>query len=52
LSYEESAVVVDNKIVTSRGPGTAMDFSLTLIELLMGKEKRNEVEVALQREKI
>ncbi len=51
LSYEESAVVVDAKIVTSRGPGTAMDFSLTLIELLMGKEKRDEVEAALQREK-
>ena len=51
LSYEESAVVVDDKIVTSRGPGTAMDFSLTLIELLMGKEKRDEVEAALQREK-
>ncbi len=51
LSYEESAVVVDAKIVTSRGPGTAMDFSLTLIELLMGKKKRDEVEAALQREK-
>ena len=51
LSYEESAVVVDDKIVTSRGPGTAMDFSLTLIELLMGREKRDEVEAALQREK-
>jgi len=51
LNYEQSAVVVDAKIVTSRGPGTAMDFSLTLIELLMGKEKRDEVEAALQREK-
>jgi len=51
LRYEESAVVVDDKIVTSRGPGTAMDFSLILIELLMGKEKRNEVEAALQRDK-
>jgi len=43
--------VIDGNIITSRGPGTAMDFTLTLIELLLGKEKRNEVETALQREK-
>jgi 4-methyl-5(b-hydroxyethyl)-thiazole monophosphate biosynthesis len=49
ITYEEKAVVVDGKVVTSRGPGTAMDFTLTLIELLVGKEKRDEVEVALQR---
>lgn len=29
-------VVVDGKIVTSRGPGTAMEFSLKLAELLTG----------------
>ena len=51
LTYEEKAVVVDGYVVTSRGPGTAMDFTLTLIELLSGKEKRDEVEAALQREK-
>ncbi|MCK5385903.1 MAG: DJ-1/PfpI family protein [Gammaproteobacteria bacterium] len=51
LMYEEKAVVVDGNVVTSRGPGTAMDFTLTLIELLSGKEKRGEVEAALQREK-
>lgn len=43
------AVVVDGKVVTSRGPGTAMDFALTLIELLLGKEKRNEIEKPLVR---
>lgn len=42
-------VVVDDKIITSRGPGTAMDFTLTLIELLVGAQKRHEVENALQR---
>ena len=51
MTYEEKAVVVDGNVVTSRGPGTAMDFTLTLIELLSGKEKRGEVEAALQREK-
>jgi 4-methyl-5(b-hydroxyethyl)-thiazole monophosphate biosynthesis len=51
MSYEEKSVVVDGKIITSRGPGTAMDFTLTLIELLMSKEKRDQVEAALQRNK-
>lgn len=51
LTYEETAVVVDGKVITSRGPGTAMDFALTLIELLLCKEKRDEVETSLQRVK-
>lgn len=51
MIYEEKAVVVDGKVVTSRGPGTAMDFALTLIELLLGKAKRCEVEAPLQRVK-
>jgi len=47
--YSNEPVVVDDKIVTSRGPGTAMDFALTLVELLCGKAKRNAVEAPLQR---
>ncbi|MFA7243188.1 MAG: DJ-1 family glyoxalase III [Sulfuricellaceae bacterium] len=42
-------VVKDNKIITSRGPGTAMDFALELIETLVGKTKRDAVEAELQR---
>lgn len=49
MQYEQTAVVVDGKVITSRGPGTAMDFALTLIEHLLGKAKRDEVEGALQR---
>lgn len=49
LTYQEMAVVVDGKVITSRGPGTAMEFALMLIELLCGKEKRDEVEAPLQR---
>lgn len=49
LAYQQSAVVVDGKVITSRGPGTAMEFTLTLIELLCGKAKRDEVEAPLQR---
>ncbi|MDR9437316.1 MAG: DJ-1/PfpI family protein [Thiohalophilus sp.] len=49
LQYEQTPVVVDGKVITSRGPGTAMDFALILIEHLQGKAKRDEVEAALQR---
>jgi len=47
--YTGEAVVVDGKVVTSRGPGTAMDFALTLIELLVGRDKRDQVEAGLVR---
>jgi 4-methyl-5(b-hydroxyethyl)-thiazole monophosphate biosynthesis len=40
---------VDGSVVTSRGPGTAMDFALTLVELLTGKARRDAVEAELQR---
>jgi 4-methyl-5(b-hydroxyethyl)-thiazole monophosphate biosynthesis len=49
LDYVEDAVVTDGKVVTSRGPGTAMDFALELIGLLAGQAKRDEVEASLQR---
>ena len=42
--YSEERIVVDGKVVTSRGPGTAMLFALTIVELLCGGEKRVEVE--------
>ena len=42
-------VVEDGKLITSRGPGTAMDFALTLVERLAGRAKRDEVEAGLQR---
>jgi 4-methyl-5(b-hydroxyethyl)-thiazole monophosphate biosynthesis len=38
-----SRVVVDGKCVTSQGPGTAIEFALTLVALLMGKAKAAEV---------
>ena len=43
-------VVVDGKVITSRGRGTALDFALQLIESLLGKTKRDQVETALVRE--
>lgn len=42
LSAKEP-VVVDNRIITSRGAGTAIDFGLTLVLLLMGVQKKEEI---------
>lgn len=49
LQHRSEAVVTDGKLITSRGPGTAMDFALQLIETLVGKEARDRVEAPLQR---
>ncbi|MBF0422656.1 MAG: DJ-1/PfpI family protein [Magnetococcales bacterium] len=51
IDYQETAVVKDGTVITSRGPGTALDFALTLVETLMGKETRKKVEDLLQRPK-
>jgi protein DJ-1 len=40
---DDERVVVDGKVITSRAPGTAMLFSLTIVEALAGKAKRGEV---------
>ena len=49
--YEITGVAVqqDGQVLTSRGPGTAMDFALEIIACLLGAAKRQEVETALQR---
>lgn len=46
---QRAAVVEDGQFITSRGPGTAMDFALMLIERLCGRARRDEVEAGLQR---
>ncbi len=40
-------VVVDGKIITSRGAGTALDFGLTLVEKLFSPEKAREIATAI-----
>ena len=45
LSHEK--VVQDGTVVTSQGPGTAMEFALKLVEILAGMEKVNELKKGL-----
>jgi 4-methyl-5(b-hydroxyethyl)-thiazole monophosphate biosynthesis len=42
-SAAESRVVADGSVVTSRAPGTAIEFALALVALLYGKKKAEEV---------
>jgi len=42
-SYFYKNVVVDGNIITSRAVGTALDFSVKLIEILCGRKKAEEV---------
>lgn len=39
----EARVVVDGPCITSRGPGTAMEFALKLVEVLYDEQKAEEV---------
>ncbi len=41
--YSDQRVVVDGKVITSQGPGTAMEFSIKLVEVLMSKGRADEV---------
>jgi 4-methyl-5(b-hydroxyethyl)-thiazole monophosphate biosynthesis len=49
MHHTGMAIAIDGNVITSRGPGTAMDFSLELIQLLTGSEARQQVEQGLQR---
>ncbi|ELR15610.1 DJ1 family protein [Acanthamoeba castellanii str. Neff] len=43
----EQRVVVDGNCVTSRGPGTALEFALQLVEQLYGAAKAQEIQKAM-----
>jgi protein deglycase len=48
IRLRHDAVVIDGKVVTSRGAGTAMEFGLALVELLEGVGARERVQGRLQ----
>eukprot|EP01031_Cornospumella_fuschlensis_P028062 gene28062-33882_t len=41
--YVSQRVVQDGQVITSQGPGTALDFSLKLVEVLFGREKAEQL---------
>jgi 4-methyl-5(b-hydroxyethyl)-thiazole monophosphate biosynthesis len=45
--YMEERVVVDGKLITSQGPGTAMEFAMKLVEVLSGEGKMKEINAAV-----
>ncbi|CAG9854789.1 unnamed protein product [Phyllotreta striolata] len=42
-NYKECNVVVDCNIITSRGPATAIEFALALVEMLVSAEKACQI---------
>ena len=43
----DKKVVVDGNIITSQGPGTAIEFALKLVEILSGEDKAKEIKEQL-----
>lgn len=46
-TLQEDSVVQDKRIITSRGLGTAIPFSLKLIEVLAGKDTAKKIAAAI-----
>ena len=45
--YEETPVVTDGNVLTSRGAGTALSFGLAIVERLVSKEKAQKIKEAM-----
>jgi protein deglycase len=41
--FSDDRVVVDKNLITSRSPGTALEFALRLVEVFVGREKMLEI---------
>jgi len=46
-SAVEGRVVIDGRVITSRGPGTAMEFALNIVEKLFSRTKAQEIAEAM-----
>ena len=42
-AFSEDRVVVDGNLVTSRGPGTAMEFALEIVRILVGESTARDL---------
>jgi len=42
-NFSESRVCFSNKLITSRGPGTAMEFALAIVKVLQGPEMAEKI---------
>ncbi len=47
-NYTGGGVTVDGKYITGKGPGVAIDFSLKLVEMLLGEERAKILGDSLQ----
>lgn len=46
-NYKEDRVVIDENIITGRGPGIAMEFAMTIVEYLLDTEQKIELEKSM-----
>lgn len=45
--FTDAPVERDGNIITGKGPGAAMEFALTVVDLMLGKEKVQELKEAM-----
>lgn len=42
-NYRNDRIIIDGNIITGKGPGVAMEFSLAVVEYLMGENRASEL---------
>ncbi len=45
--YKDENVVMDGQVLTSKGPGTALDFGIAIVERLVGLERAEAIKEAM-----
>jgi len=46
-NYQEDRVVIDGNLITGRGAGVAVEFAMTLVEYLLDKETKEELQKSM-----